>query len=288
MGSKHWWVGWVLSVLITGAGGPAMAAPPWQTLPPTPELPKGTVGHHATIRGARIWYAEWGRAAHPIPVLLLHGGFASSDYYGNLIPFLVENGYRVIAMDSRGHGRSTRADAPLTYHAMAEDVVGLLDTLKIPRVNVVGVSDGGIIGFDLEITSQNRIAGLFAFGANSDVSGGNDDGVNTPVFAAYLVRTKEEYARLSPTPTEWDGFQTALLHMWSTLPDYSAAQLRSIKVRTTIADGEHDEVIKSEHTKYLAATIPGARLVILPNVSHFAMLQDPAAFNQAVLDFLAR
>jgi pimeloyl-ACP methyl ester carboxylesterase len=63
--------------------------------------------------------------------------------------------------------------------------------------------------------------------------------------------------------------------------------LRTIHIPTTIADGQYDEGIKPEHNRYLAATIPGARLVILPNVSHFAMLQNPSVFNAAVLHFLS-
>jgi pimeloyl-ACP methyl ester carboxylesterase len=93
---------------------------------------------------------------------------------------------------------------------------------------------------------------------------------------------------LSPTPDQFTNFEAVLDRMWGTLPAYTTDQLRSIKVPTTIADGEHDEVIKTEHTKYLAATIPGARLVILPNVSHFAMLQNPVAFNTAVVQSLQR
>ena len=67
----------------------------WQTLPPMPTLPKGTVGRHAEINGAKLWYAEWGNRAASPPVLLLHGGFGNSSYYGKLIPVLVAHGYRV-------------------------------------------------------------------------------------------------------------------------------------------------------------------------------------------------
>jgi len=264
----------------------AHAVEPWQVLPPTPELPSGTAGNFIQIHGARIWYAQWGRAAQGVPVLLLHGGFGNSNYFGNLIPFLVANGYRVIAMDSRGHGRSTRTNAAQTYHQMAEDVMGLLDALKLPRVNLVGWSDGGITGLDVALNHPNRLASLFAFGANSEVSGEIDGGDKTPVFAAYLLRVRDEYQALSPTPDQWASFEAAMNQMWGTLPAFTTEQLRSIKVPTTIADGEHDEVIKAAHTKYLAATIPGARLVILPNVSHFAMLQNPGAFDAAVEEFL--
>ena len=258
----------------------------WHTLPPTPSLPKGTVGHHAEVAGARLWYAEWGTASGSPPVLLLHGGFGNSNYFGKLIPALVEHGYRVIAMDSPGHGRSTRPDGPLTYHLMAEDVIGLLDRLKVTKVELVGWSDGGIIGLDLALNHPDRLAGVFAFGANADVSGANEGADKTAVFGAYLERVPEEYKKLSPTPDQWDAFSAAVNQMWETLPAYTADQLRSIKVPVTIADGEHDEAIKQSHDQYMASAIPGARLVIMPNVSHFAMLQNPAEFNAAVLEFL--
>ena len=263
-----------------------MAGEAWQTLPTTPMLPKGTIGRRIKIDGARLWYAEWGDRTASAPVLLLHGGFGNSNYYGKLVPALLAHGYRVIAMDSPGHGRSTRPNAPLTYHMMAEDVIGLLDRLKIPKVAVVGWSDGGIIGLELAMRQPERVAGVFAFGANTDLSGVNAGAEKTPAFGAYLSRTPEEYRRLSPTPDQWDSFSAAVSKMWETLPDYTADELRAIKVPVTIADGEYDEAIKQSHDRYMAATIPGAKLEILPRVSHFAMLQNPAEFNTAVLEFL--
>jgi pimeloyl-ACP methyl ester carboxylesterase len=171
---------------------------------------------------------------------------------------------------------------------MAEDVIGLLDTLRVQRVSLVGWSDGGCIGYDLALNHPERLARLFAFGADADVSGLKDGVDKDPVFAAYLTRVREEYQALSPTPNDWEGFNAGVNKMWETLPAFTAAQLKTFSTSTTIADGEHDEGIRPEHTRYLAATIPHARLVILLNVSHFAMLQNPAEFNGAVLDFLAR
>lgn len=279
-------VGLLAIVFLCTAAVNARAAELWQTLPPMPALPKGTVGEHADINGARIWYAQWNRQSTRTAVLLLHGGFGNSSYFGRLIPDLTAHGYCVIAMDSRGHGRSTRSAAPITYRLMADDVIALLDRLKIPKVNLVGWSDGGIIGLELALNHPDRLAGLFAFGANADVSGLKDGAEKTPVFAAYLSRTSDEYRELSPTPDQWDAFSAAVNKMWETLPAFSADQLRAIRVPTTIADGEYDEAIKQTHDQYMAATIPGAHLVILPNVSHFAMLQNPLQFNAAVLAFL--
>jgi pimeloyl-ACP methyl ester carboxylesterase len=276
----------IAALVLCVAALSASAAEVWQSLPATPQLPRGTIDRHVEVGGARIWYAEWGGRSKAVPVLLLHGGFGNSNYFGKLIPVLIDHGYRVFAMDSRGHGRSTRSGAPYSYHLMAEDVIGLLNALKIARVTVVGWSDGGIIGLDLALNHADRLAGLFAFAANADVSGGQDGFDNTPVFAAYLRRVPGEYRRLSPTPDQWDSFSAAIGKMWDTQPAFSADQLRSVKVPTVIADGEYDEAVRPEHTRYMASSIPGARLVILSNVSHFAMLQNPRKFNAAVLDFL--
>jgi len=280
--------GVAFALLASGllASAATAAAERWQTLPPTPTLPKPALAGHVNVDGTRLWYAEWNLKAAGTPVLLLHGGYANSNYYGHLVRDLVRHGYRVVAMDSRGHGRSTRSDAPYSYHLMAEDVIGLLQALSIPRVSLVGWSDGGTIGYDLAIHHPDALARLFAFGANADVAGLKDGIDSNATFAAYLKRVHDEYVRLSPTPAGWESFDAAIGKMWATEPAFTAAQLRAIRTPTTLADGEHDEGIRPEHLRYLSETIPGARLVFLPGVSHFAMLQDPTAFDAAVLEFL--
>src|ERR1700722_11544582 len=276
----------IVFVLFLLCGVAAKADEPWTRLPPTPTLPAGSTGRYQLVNGARLWYAEWGGRRAGTPVLLLHGGYGNSNYFGNLIPELVKHGYRVVAINSRGHGRSGRTDEPITYHLMASDVLGVLDALHVQKVSLVGWSDGGCIGYDLAINNPGRLQRLFAFGADADVSGIKDGYDKTPVFAEYLERVPEEYKKLSPTPKEWDQFNANISTMWATLPAFTADQLRRITAPTTIADGQYDEGIKPEHIRYLVATIPGARLVVLPNVSHFAMLQDPRAFNAAILEFL--
>jgi pimeloyl-ACP methyl ester carboxylesterase len=78
----------------------------------------------------------------------------------------------------------------------------------------------------------------------------------------------------------------ALPRMWAEQPNWSDAELKAIDTPILVADGDHDEAIKREHTEYIAATIPHAGLLILPDTSHFAFLQDPRQFNFAILHFL--
>jgi pimeloyl-ACP methyl ester carboxylesterase len=218
-------------------------------------------------------------------VILLHGGLSNSDYWGRQVPVLARH-YRVIVMDSRGHGRSSRDARPFGYELMASDVLALMDYLKIPKAALVGWSDGAIIGLDIAIRHPERLTKLFAFAANSDPSGVKDI-EKSPVFTAFIERARKEYEKLSPTPKEYDAFVAQITKMWETQPHFTDADLAGIKVPTWIVDADHDEAIKRENTLYMADHIPDSGLLLLPETSHFAFIQDPALFNDAVLHFLA-
>ena len=270
----------VFLLVILGMADPN-AAPPWLRLPSTPTLPAPEHSGYAPVNGIKIWYAEFGRGA---PVILLHGGLANADYWGHQVPVLAKR-YHVIVMDSRGHGRSTRDRKPFGYDLMASDVVALMDFLKIPKAAIIGWSDGAILGLDIAIHHPDRLTKLFAFAANSDPSGVQD--VNqSPVFRAFIARAEKEYKALSPTPDEYQRFLEEITKMWATQPDFTAKQLEAISVPIWIVDGDHDEAIKRENTEFMAKTIPGARLLIQPGVSHFSFLQNPEQFNRDVLQFL--
>jgi pimeloyl-ACP methyl ester carboxylesterase len=261
----------------------ASAAARWEVLPPTPAPVAGEKTGHADVNGIKLFYATVGDGA---PVVLLHGGLANSDYWGNQVKALVADHHEVILVDSRGHGRSTRNDAPYGYDLMADDVLALLDTLKIKQADIVGWSDGGIVGLDLAMRHPDRVGKIFAFAANSVISGVKDGFDRNPTFAAFIARGESEYGRLSATPKEYQSFLGQIGHMWESQPNWTDGDLKKIKAPVLIADGDHDEAIKREHTEYLAAAIPGAGLLILPNTSHFAFLQNPGLFNAAMLNFL--
>jgi pimeloyl-ACP methyl ester carboxylesterase len=107
-----------------------------------------------------------------------------------------------------------------------------------------------------------------------------------PIIGRVFGRAKIDYARLSPEPAAFDVMRKAVDHMMRTQPNYTAPELAAMRTRVAIVVGELDEFIKPEHTEYLVRTIPGARSISLPSVSHFAMMQRPDDFNRAVLDFL--
>ncbi len=249
---------------------------------PLPE--RGEQGHIEND-GARIWYASYGAGR---PVILLHGGLGHSGNWGYQVPALTGRGYRAIVIDSRGHGRSTRDERPFSYELMASDVAAVMGALQIPQAALVGWSDGACTALILAAQSPARVDGVFFFACNMDPSGARPIEEFTPILRRCIGRHAQDYQRLSATPDQFEAFSDAVGLMQSTQPNYTAADLAAIEVPVAIVQSERDEFIRPEHAEYLARTIPSAELVMLPGVSHFAPLQRPDQFNQAMLAFLAR
>jgi pimeloyl-ACP methyl ester carboxylesterase len=272
----------LLLMLLVLATLPSAAAERWEMLPPTPAPIQAERSGQVSGNGISIHYAVYGQGS---PVVLLHGGLANMDYWGRQVEALAPH-HTVIVMDSRGHGRSTRDARPYGYDLMADDVIALMDALTVPKADIVGWSDGAILGLDLAIRHPDRVGKVFAFAANTMISGVKDGVEKNPTFAAFIKRAGREYQAYSATPNDYDAFVEQISKMWASQPNWTDAQMKVITSPVLVVDGDHDEAIKREHTEYIAATIPGAGLLILPNASHFAFLQDPDLFNFAILHFL--
>jgi pimeloyl-ACP methyl ester carboxylesterase len=235
--------------------------------------------------GARIWYATYGSGS---PVILLHGGLGHSGNWGYQVPALVDSGHRAVLIDSRGHGRSTRDSRPYRYELMAGDVLAVLDALHLEKAALAGWSDGACTALILARQNPGRVAGVFFFGCNMDPSGVREIAQPNPIIDRCFSRHAKDYAQLSATPDQFQSFVAAVSQMMKTEPNYLAHDLVGISVPVAIVQSEHDEFIKPEHAEYLARTIPGAELILLPGVSHFAPLQRPDQFNRVMRTFLGK
>jgi pimeloyl-ACP methyl ester carboxylesterase len=275
----------LLPALAAGSSPAAEALEPWRSTPLPPPLPAPAAQGVVVHDGARLAWSSFG--AGPQVLVLLHGGAGNSEHWGFQVPALAE-GRRVLLVDSRGHGRSTRDDQPFSYHQLAEDLVAVLDALHLDRVDLLGWSDGGIVGLDLALHHPQRLRKLAITGANFDLSGMRSGGGREPTFRAYFARCEQDYRRLSPTPEGYGRFLAALGAMWRTQPSYPVEALRQVPVPTLVMDGDHDEIVKAEHLRTLAGLLPHGQLALLPGASHFVLWQAPAAFNQRVIDFLDR
>ncbi len=252
----------------------------------TPTLPPPVEAGMAPVNDIEMYYATYGDPNNP-PLLLLHGGLGNADYFVNQIPAFSEN-YYVIAADSRGHGRSTMSDQQIGYALMASDVLALLDYLEIDAANLVGWSDGGIIGLDIAINNPDRLIKLVAYGANYNPSGVRADVGENQRFNQYIEMATDDYARLAPKPDNFKTFLTNISNMWATEPNYTEEQMRSITVPTLILDGIEEEAIYPAHALEMAMLIPTADLYLMGGVGHFAMWEATEEFNQIILDYLGR
>ncbi|KAG8958807.1 hypothetical protein FRC03_008811, partial [Tulasnella sp. 419] len=186
----------------------------WLSLPATPTLPGFSKGSYVEINGVQLWYNTFGfDNPHHSPVVFLHGGLGNSDYFGLQVRDLRWH-YKIITVDSRGHGRShIDPKLPLGYDLMSEDFVALLDHLKIPKASFVGWSDGAICALNIAAKHPERVDRVFAFSANYNTSGVMDT-TQSPVFMTYINRTVFEYANLSPTPSKYGEFLQQIQDMW--------------------------------------------------------------------------
>ncbi|MGO6675417.1 alpha/beta fold hydrolase [Rhizobium leguminosarum] len=264
---------------VTGA----QSAERWAELPAFPSMPVAKTSGMAEVNDIKMYYAEYGEGD---PILFIHGGLGNAEVWGHQVADFARD-HRVIVADSRGHGRSTRSQQPFGYDLMTSDYVALLDYLKIDKVTLVGWSDGGIIGIDMAMKHPEKLTRVIAQAANVTTDGVKADVMDNKTFNDYINVAGEQYRKLSPTPNEYDAFVKQISEMWATQPAWTAADLGKISVPVTLAIGDHDEAVKLDHTEMMAKQIPGAKLVILKDVSHFAMLQDPAAYDGMVRGAMA-
>ena len=242
-------------------------------------------GAYAQIGESSIYYEIHGSGE---PLLLLHGGFASIDSYYKQIPLLARH-YRVIAVDSRGHGRSTDTAEPLSYASMSDDVSELMDQLQVVSTRILGWSDGGVVGLDLAMRDPGLVSRLVIFGSNFHYDGLIPDELSNgdyPADGELLDFARSSYQTISPHPDKWPEFVTKSLAMWNTQPAYTVEQLGQITAATLVMAGD-DDMIKLFHTEALADAIDNATLEIIPDSTHFAPIENPEAVNRNILRFLA-
>lgn len=260
--------------------------PRWQTLPLPPAMPRAAeTGFVDIADGTKIYFARYGKGA---PVILLHGGMGNADHWSNQVPALADK-FHVIAIDSRGQGRSTRPKNLKTkpsYDVMATDVLSVMDHLKLEKASIVGWSDGGEIGLKLGIHHAKRVDKLVVFGANYDAKGTKARTGKSSTFAIYSAKCRADYAKLSKTPKQYDAVVQWLVPIWRNPMGFTPDQLKGITAPTLIADGKHDEIIRLDQIEEMAELIPKAKLHVFEEASHFALWQDPEAFNKVVVEFL--
>lgn len=229
------------------------------------------------------------------PLLLLHGGFCSLESMRAQAEALISD-YQVFAFERPGHGRSADIDEDYNYARGVADTVAYLDAHALGAVDVIGYSDGAIIGLLLAMAHPERIRSLVAISANLDPTGftHSAEAVGALVLDAPEVDDADDkpdaerahYERLSPDgPEHADKVLNKLFRLWTNEPRIDPADLSAVRARTLVMSGDRD-TIRPDHSLLIASSIPGAQLCILPGATHGLISERPELISVIIKAFL--
>ena len=245
----------------------------------------------------RLHYTEHGSG---IPFILLHGNGEDGSYFVHQIEYF-KNRYRVIALDTRGHGQSPRGEKPFTIRQFAEDLHDFMDEKGIEKAHILGFSDGGNIALIFALKYPERVDHLILNGANLDASGVKPS-TQIPIVIGYRVAlVLERFGNLSFVKK--DGKKSGkmlfaekaqrnaeMLGLMVNDPNIRQEELSEnqnqdfINMKKLVIAGDKD-MIKDEHTRLIYASLPNAELRVLHG-THFIAKEEYREFNRAVEEFL--
>jgi pimeloyl-ACP methyl ester carboxylesterase len=235
-----------------------------------------TTGKYALVNGINIYYEEYGTGE---PLLLLHGNSQSIKDFKMQIPEFAKH-YHVIAVDTRGHGKSGDDGKKYSYNLFAEDMNALLKHLKISKTNIVGWSDGGNTGLTMAMKYPDKVKKLAVMGANIFI---DSSVVDNWVFEVLNQELKE----LQNDTAQWSKNRIRRINLLLTEPKYKFSDLKKITCPVLVLAGEKD-IVKEGHTRNIAKNIAKATLLIAPNETHEFPQENPNSFNKIILDFLKK
>lgn len=221
----------------------------------------------------KLYYQEEGNGE---PLILLHGNGEDSFYFKNQIDYF-QSRYHVIALDTRGHGKSPRGDAPFTIEQFSCDLYEFMQMHQILNAVILGFSDGANIAMKFAMKHPDMVKALILNGGNLNPAGVKRT-VQIPIEIGYKIAR-----RFADKST--DAKRNAeMLGLMVNEPNIKPSELSLITMPALVICGTKD-MIKELHTKEIAEHLPNAKLTIVRG-NHFIANKNPAAFNQAVDAFL--
>ena len=235
-------------------------------------------GKFVQVNDIKMYYEIYG---HGKPVVIIHGNEQSIANLRFQISYFSRR-YQVIVADSRGHGQSELGNGDLTYEQMADDWADLLNQLNVDSANIIGWSDGGIIGLLLAIHYPSSVGKVAAMGANLQ-----PDTSAVYSWAVNWVKEQEQIAdsiiALNNATRNWH-LRKQYLNLLGTQPHIAVTDLHKISSPVLILASDKD-IIREEHTILMYQNIPQAHLCIFPGATHMIPVENPDLFNQTVFNF---
>ena len=237
------------------------------------------VGEYLKVNGINLYYEIYGKGK---PLLLIHGNGGTIKNMGYQIDYF-SNKHKVIIPDCRGRGKSELNTDSLTYEQITSDLILLLDNLGIDSCDVIGWSDGGIIGLLMGMNYPYRTKKIIAMGANL----WHDSTALYPWVIEWIQRSRQEAAQMirnHDASIDWQVIYQRMALM-DDQPNIALTDLQKIKSPVLIIAGDKD-MIKEEHSVLIYQNIPKSQLCIIPAGTHFAPISQHELFNETVYRFL--
>lgn len=246
-------------------------------------------GRAISVRGAQIYVEQVGAQSNP-PLVLLHGGVGDIEDFNSLATELSAH-YRLIAIDSRGHGASSSGGVELTYMQLADDALAIIDALAVPAMSVIGFSDGGIVGYRLALKAASRVRRLVAISAScrlTEPTAGIFEGVTASYFDEEFPETRRQYARLNPQG-DFEGLVRASVRMWTDRSEhgYPGDRVSDISCPTLLVRGDDDPLFSLEEAAELRQLIRNSHLLNVPFAGHTVLAENPRLIVESIVRFLS-
>lgn len=222
-----------------------------------------------------LYYQEKGSGE---PLILLHGNGEGSTYFENQMKYF-QSRYRVVAPDTRGHGKSPRGSAPFTIEQFSCDLYNFMKSREISKAVILGFSDGANIAMKFAMRHPDMVKALILNGGNLNARGVKRT-TQLPIEIGY--RIAKHFAKKSPDAEK----NAEMLGLMVNEPNIDPCELSRITAPTLVICGTRD-MIKKSHTREIASGIPNAELTIIKG-DHFIANKHPAEFNRAVDTFLKK
>ena len=210
------------------------------------------------------------------PLILLHGNSGDMSCFKAQIEEFSKD-FHVFALDTRGHGKSERGEAVFSIKQFADDLAGFMNEHGIEKAHILGFSDGGNIALEFVLKYPEKVEKLILNGANF-VRPGLKFWFN--FFTIFVYGLTGIFKKISKKALAINEMYGLMVNE----PNISLEELASIKAQTLVIAGTND-IVKENHTRLMADTIPDAKLVLI-NGTHSICYKKPREFNAAVRKFL--
>ncbi len=239
-------------------------------------------GHYAAAGDTKIYYEVYGKGR---PVVVLHGGIFGSTYEMYRFIDSLSKTYQVIAVSTRGHGKSGLGNQPITYEQKANDVMAVINKVTKDSVLVLGFSDGGYTGYKLASMYPGRIRKLVAIGATELHPGLRDFSFDVAQALALDSAYWKQQLMLNPEPQRLQEMFTLLGNMYNQLT-LDAAFFKTIQCQVLVMAGDRDLSNPPQRVVSTAQMLPHSQVGIFPNCTHGVFLENFPAVWASVAPFL--